>query len=137
MEVSGRRLDQSDAVNIGGNPVLDLVAGSYTLTVDGSGANTGRYAFRLLDLASASGIAAGTAVSGTLSDGGAAGALMRSVSTAPITYPEGSTNRALESIGTSNYVAVPDAATLKPAGDHAGRPGCGATRTRRTMPPWR
>jgi large repetitive protein len=115
VEVSGRRLDQSDAVNVGGNPVLDLVAGSYTLTVDGSGANTGRYAFRLLDLASATGIATGAAQGGTLSDAGAAGALMRTVSTAPVTYPEGSTNRALQSIGTSNYVAVPDAATLKPA----------------------
>lgn len=45
---------------------IDLGAGDYTLVIDGSGAATGDYAFRLLDLAAATPIQPGTAVSGQL-----------------------------------------------------------------------
>ena len=41
-------------------------AGAYTLTVSGSGATTGAYSFRLLDLAAATPLTPGTPVSGTL-----------------------------------------------------------------------
>jgi len=47
-----------------------LPAGTYTLTVDGSGATTGIYSFRLLDLDSATLLAPGTPqTGGTLSPG--------------------------------------------------------------------
>ena len=49
--ISGRNLAYSDAGQIGGtSPVMDLVAGDYTLTVDASGDITGPFAFRLVDL---------------------------------------------------------------------------------------
>ncbi len=64
--VNSRRWDQSDAGE-NSNPVLDLVAGSYRLTVDATGDVTSPYAFRLLDLSSAQLISAGSTVSGTLS----------------------------------------------------------------------
>jgi hypothetical protein len=40
-----RRRDRA----FGSNPILNLVAGDYTLVVDGTGDHTGSYAFRLLD----------------------------------------------------------------------------------------
>ena len=46
--------------------MLALPAGSYTLTVSGSGATTGAYSFRLLDLSQAAALTPGTPVSGTL-----------------------------------------------------------------------
>ncbi|HEY7600478.1 MAG TPA: LamG domain-containing protein, partial [Candidatus Limnocylindrales bacterium] len=48
------------------NPVLDLVAGDYTLTIDAAGDATVGYAFRLLDLAQAPVITPGTPVTGQL-----------------------------------------------------------------------
>ncbi|MHB0961459.1 MAG: RHS repeat-associated core domain-containing protein [Pirellulaceae bacterium] len=47
--------------------LLNLPAGDYTLTIDGSGDTTGDYSFRLLNLADAGILTPGTAVSGTLS----------------------------------------------------------------------
>ncbi|WP_032924728.1 hypothetical protein, partial [Mesorhizobium sp. LNHC229A00] len=47
-------------------PLLDLVAGAYTLIVDGSLDATGSYKFRLLDLAAADPITSGTPVPGVL-----------------------------------------------------------------------
>src|SRR3546814_7524570 len=35
--VSSRRFDQSDGLGLGANPVLDLSAGNWTLTIDGAG----------------------------------------------------------------------------------------------------
>ncbi len=49
------------------SPVLSVPAGDYTLTIDGTGDATGAYAFRVSDLASATPLAPGTPVSGSLS----------------------------------------------------------------------
>ena len=51
--VDSRDLRSTDAQTIGGNPVFDLVAGSYTLRLDATGDTTADYAFRVLDLAAA------------------------------------------------------------------------------------
>src|SRR5690606_34367946 len=58
--VTAREFRSSDGIDFSGNPVLDLRAGGYTLTVDGAGDFTGAYAFRLLDLASATEMAPGS-----------------------------------------------------------------------------
>src|SRR3546814_12399473 len=47
--VDARALGGSDGADFTGNPVLDLSAGTWTLTIDGVGDATGAYAFRLLD----------------------------------------------------------------------------------------
>src|SRR5205823_3496686 len=64
--VNNRGFSGSDAQSIGGNPVLSLLAGNYTLSVSGNGDNTGAYEFRLFDLATANSIVPGTPVSDTL-----------------------------------------------------------------------
>ena len=64
--VNDRTFNSSDSGNRGSATLLSLVAGDYTLTVDGSGDATGNYSFRLLDLATASAIALNTDVVGTL-----------------------------------------------------------------------
>ena len=48
------------------NTRFDLGAGQYTLVIDGSNATVGNFGFRLLDLAAATLVAPGTAVSGQL-----------------------------------------------------------------------
>ena len=69
-EVSSRSFVYSDSATLSGNPILDLLAGDYTLTVDGSLDATGAYAFRLLDVESdASAITPGAVVAGTLDPG--------------------------------------------------------------------
>ncbi|WP_032908246.1 hypothetical protein, partial [Mesorhizobium sp. LNHC252B00] len=68
-EVSTRYFIYSDAANLSGNPVLDLVAGAYTLIVDGSLDATGAYKFRLLDLAAADPIVLGDPSTGILASG--------------------------------------------------------------------
>jgi hypothetical protein len=55
--------------DIGGNPLLELIAGDYTLTIDAAGDATGSFAFRLLDVADATPITPGTAATGSLSPG--------------------------------------------------------------------
>jgi hypothetical protein len=67
--VSSRSFTSSDGINISSDPVLSLAAGSYTLSVFGSGDHTASYSFRLSDLATATPIAPGTVVSGTLTPG--------------------------------------------------------------------
>lgn len=67
IEVADRRFDQSDAS--GGMSVMNLVAGTYRLTVRGNGNASGAFAFRVLDLAAGNPVTIGTAVSGTLSPG--------------------------------------------------------------------
>jgi subtilase family serine protease len=73
--VTSRALRSSDANGVGSAPVLDLIAGDYTLVVDPAGDATGSYTFRLLDLATATSIAqqpaAGSSVAGTLTPGNA------------------------------------------------------------------
>jgi hypothetical protein len=63
--VSARNFAASDGGSLV-NPVLNLVAGDYTLTVAASGSATGNYAFRLWDLAQATPLTPGTPVSGDL-----------------------------------------------------------------------
>jgi len=65
--VSARPLSQSDAIDLTVNPVLNLAAGDYTLTVDALADVTGAYEFRLHDLAGAIPLTPGVAVSGDLS----------------------------------------------------------------------
>src|SRR5256886_466201 len=64
--VSGRDFRGSDSRDFGGNPVLDLVAGDYTLTIDAAGETTGSYAFRVFDLAQGPSLTPGTPVAGVL-----------------------------------------------------------------------
>ena len=64
--VSNRAFNTSDGSNVL-NPVVNVPAGDYTLTVDGSGDATGAYSFRLSDLAAAIALTPGTPVSGALS----------------------------------------------------------------------
>src|SRR3990170_7535960 len=63
--VSERYFAHSDSWEVG-NPVLNLVAGDYLLTINGRGSSTGDYQFRLLDFASAIEITPGTPVIGDL-----------------------------------------------------------------------
>jgi RHS repeat-associated protein len=67
--VSSRSFAASDGNSFLGDPVLSLPAGSYTLTVAGSGQTTGAYSFRLLDLSQATPLTPGTPVAGTLAPG--------------------------------------------------------------------
>jgi hypothetical protein len=62
--VTSRSFNSSDAID--GFSTMTLMAGDYTLTIDGNGDATGSYSFRLLDLASATPIALGAPVSGAL-----------------------------------------------------------------------
>jgi RHS repeat-associated protein len=64
-EVSARKFSQSDGANVL-DPILDVVAGDYTLTVDGVDAATGAYSFRLWDMVDAQSIVPGAVVGGTL-----------------------------------------------------------------------
>lgn len=70
-EVSGRNFTSSDSGNFNQDPVLSLVPGNYTLSVAASADHTGNYSFRLSDVASATTLTPGTAVSGTLNSGNA------------------------------------------------------------------
>jgi hypothetical protein len=65
--INQRNFTGSDSVDISSNPVLNLNSGSYTLFVTGGGSPN--YSFRLSDLASATPITLGTAVSGSLNPG--------------------------------------------------------------------
>ncbi|MCG8335550.1 MAG: hypothetical protein MJE63_13605, partial [Proteobacteria bacterium] len=67
--VNSRQLSGSDADHISGNTLLSLVAGDYTLTIDGTGGATGDYAFRLLTFDAATAIAYDVDQSGTMSPG--------------------------------------------------------------------
>ena len=67
--VSGRSFTASDSYELGGSPVLELVAGNYTLTVDGSADATGNYEFNLIDLSAASTLTLGATVSASLNPG--------------------------------------------------------------------
>ena len=71
VEINARAFTNSDGVNFGSDPVLNLTAGSYTLTVAGVGDHTGSYSFRLSDLASAIPITPGAVISSALNPGNA------------------------------------------------------------------
>src|ERR1044071_10221036 len=65
--VNARSFTASDSFEFGvGSPVLDLVAGDYTLMVDAPTDMTAPYAFKLLDLSQATTIVPGDLINGTL-----------------------------------------------------------------------
>jgi hypothetical protein len=64
-EVNARAFSSSDAENVG-SPLLTLLAGNYTLSVQANGDRTGAYGFRLLDLSKAQPITPGVPVTATL-----------------------------------------------------------------------
>ena len=64
--VAARDFDNSDGATLGLNPILDLIPGDYELAVQASGDTTGDYAFRVLDVVSATAITPGTEVDGEL-----------------------------------------------------------------------
>lgn len=64
--IASRGFASTDTNQFAGSPILSLDLGNYTLTVDGSGAATGDFGFRLLDLADAALVSTDTLVTGTL-----------------------------------------------------------------------
>src|SRR5688572_1716658 len=62
--VSGRGFTSSDSAGLSGNPIFDLAAGTYTLTVYASKDTTGAYSFRLIDVSTAPVLISGAVVSG-------------------------------------------------------------------------
>jgi hypothetical protein len=62
-----RNLASTDSYD--GFPVLELAAGTYTLTIDGAGPVTSPYGLRLIDLATLPTLTPGTPVNGTLRPG--------------------------------------------------------------------
>ncbi|MBM3523459.1 MAG: hypothetical protein FJX57_10925, partial [Alphaproteobacteria bacterium] len=68
--IESRHFQQTDSYNRGAEAVAFFAAaGDYTLVIDGSDDFTGNYAFRLLDLSTATTITPGISTSGTLSPG--------------------------------------------------------------------
>ncbi len=65
--VSGRNFTSTDSGNLGGPAIYGLVAGDYTLIIDGNSDMVGNYSFRLLDIAQATALTPGTDVSGQFS----------------------------------------------------------------------
>ena len=65
--VSGRNFTSTDSASFGGSAIYDLVAGYYTLVIDGNADMVGDYSFRVLDIAQATTLTPGTDVSGQLS----------------------------------------------------------------------
>ena len=84
--VAARPLSSSDGVDFTGNPVFDLPAGDYTLTIDGAGAFTGDYAFRLLDLAAATEVVPGGSYNGTFAQLGRETDMYRFTATAGMRF---------------------------------------------------
>jgi hypothetical protein len=64
--VSARSFTAADSGDLSGSAVYDLVAGDYTLVIDGVGDTVSDYSFRLLDVGQATAIVPGTVVDGTL-----------------------------------------------------------------------
>ncbi|MDP1667162.1 MAG: CARDB domain-containing protein [Methylobacter sp.] len=66
--VSGRNFANTDSDGLtGASAIYDLVAGDYTLIIDGNADMVGNYSFRLLDIAQATPLTPGTPVDGQLS----------------------------------------------------------------------
>src|SRR5262249_16333239 len=65
--VSNRAFNATDGSPFSTNPVLNLPAGDYTVTIASATNATGGYQFRLLDVGAATPLTPGTPVSGTLS----------------------------------------------------------------------
>lgn len=67
LTVSNRSLATSDSYDYGvGSSVLDLVAGDYVFTIDGTTGTTGSYSFRVMSLAQATELVPGAQVSAQL-----------------------------------------------------------------------
>ncbi|MBN8490904.1 MAG: LEPR-XLL domain-containing protein, partial [Burkholderiales bacterium] len=67
VEVDGRQLYSSESYELGGtSPLLNLIAGDYTLVIDPVGDQTGSFAFRLIDLAQATTVQVNEPVAATL-----------------------------------------------------------------------
>ena len=113
-EVDSRSFANSDAERLGGNAMLALPAGSYTITVAGTADATGSYGFRLLNPSAATSIALGDTVTGTLGDAIAADVSLHPASTAPFDAGVGVTNRALQADSRNIYATVADAPALNP-----------------------
>ncbi|MDZ4851893.1 MAG: hypothetical protein SGI77_21600 [Pirellulaceae bacterium] len=64
--VTNRNLESDSLYWSGIDPVLDLIAGNYQLTIDGSGDVTGPYSFRFSNLNSATPLTPGALVSGVI-----------------------------------------------------------------------
>ena len=62
--VSGRNFTSTDSGSLGGSAIYDLVAGDYTLIIDGNADMVGDYSFRVLDIAQATPLMPGTPVIG-------------------------------------------------------------------------
>ncbi len=114
--ISNRRFEYSDSHEVGGNSSIYLRAGTYTLTVDGEGDRINDYAFRLLDMGGATEIQPGDVVNGTLTDGGIGLLRRHETSDAPITYPVGENNGALNLDTADPYFLVADSASLQADG---------------------
>ncbi|TXT25308.1 MAG: hypothetical protein FD134_1119, partial [Gallionellaceae bacterium] len=67
--VTNRSLQGSDSNDMAGNPVMNLVAGEYQVTVDAPADATGAYRFQLVDLTTATAITPGIPAAGALSPG--------------------------------------------------------------------
>ncbi|MBL8535113.1 MAG: LamG domain-containing protein, partial [Betaproteobacteria bacterium] len=111
--VSGRSLTGSDSWEVGGNPLLELASGSYTLTIDGSGDFVGAYAFRLLDAGTASDIQVLEVIDGVLGDAAIGVPEVRLPSTVPMDDPADA-GGALDFRTWNRYVTIPDDASLRP-----------------------
>ncbi|HUS33922.1 MAG TPA: CARDB domain-containing protein [Verrucomicrobiae bacterium] len=79
-----RAFSNSDAQS--GSPFLDLPAGDFTLTVQGSGDATGAYDFRLFDVTTAAPLTPGTAVTSNLTPGNSTLAYQFNVATTGVYY---------------------------------------------------
>ena len=108
--VESRAMSASDGS--GGGSRLDLVAGDYTLIVDGVGDARQRYAFRLLEAASATRIDLAQPTTVVIGDAGATGALLREPSTAP--SASSASDQALTLSDSDGFVSIADDASLRP-----------------------
>ena len=110
--VNARSFYSSDGSS--GNPLLELAAGAYTLTVAAVGDFTGAFGFRLLDRAGAQPISTTAVLDDRIGDGGAID-LSERLAGAPIDYTGlvGAVNRGWHSDGRSDF-SVADRAALRP-----------------------
>ena len=67
--VSAKDFASSDSYNISGSVIYDLVAGDYTLIVDGNTDTVGDYSFRLFDINQATALTPGATVTSQLNPG--------------------------------------------------------------------
>ncbi|MEM7312290.1 MAG: LamG-like jellyroll fold domain-containing protein [Planctomycetota bacterium] len=103
--VNGLRFDRSDSVYIT-NPVFEIPAGDYTLTVDGIGATVREFQFTLLDLADSQTIAQGDVVTDSVTTTLASDATW----TTGVALTGSATNGAIDLSRSTDGVRLPNAA---------------------------